>query len=483
MGSLFRERGRDGDTGVRRGPAGVRGRARTACLLLAVVMGVGGAAAVVNRGGSWGGGGKAGGDTVAVAAADASANHVDSLLSVGKEVYALEQGGTGVYRATMQDSWVRVGDAQKIVGGGAGMFAMLPGSGDIARYTDDGKWEPVGGPGAEFAVTNSALYGLSPDGTSVHRWTRETGWGQLDRTVEHLYGGGAGLFGVLPGSKEIARYTDGGTWETLGGPGAEFAVTDSALYRLSPDRATIDEWMPEKGWQPVGGPAEHIFGGRSSVLMTAQGSGDVSRFATLGARKWEAVGGPGAAFTSTPSGTVYGIWPDGSGVSRRSAEGDWLGTAALRDTGPVLSAEQKVRRIHELTEPGDEATRAWLLARSSHGKGEPDPYGFRWDENGCNVIGDSLHVVGFEFKSACARHDFGYRNYRDALGEDGFRGGVLGVTGGGVDSPKNRVDQVFRQDLLRSCDAGHYPAPKLPAIDWACRQTAEKVYAAVVVGG
>ncbi|MFD8025756.1 phospholipase A2 [Streptomyces lavendulae] len=452
------------------------------CLLLAAVLGVGGAGVAMTHGGSRGAGAAAGDDTVAVAAADVAAGHVDSLLSVGKEVYALEQGGTGVYRATLQDSWVRVGDAQKIVGGGAGMFAVLPGSGDVARQTDDGKWEPVGGPGAEFAVTNSALYGLSPDRTSLHRWTRETGWGTVDGTAEHIYGGGAGLFGVLPGSKDIARQTDDGKWETLGGPGAEFAVTDSALYRLSPDKATVDEWMSDKGWRPVGGPAEHIYGGRSSLLMTAQGSGDVSRFETLGTRKWEVIGGPGASFTSTPSGTVYGVWPDGSGVSR-AGQGGWFAMAGLHDAGPVLSAEQKVKRMNELTEPGDVATRAWLLAQSSNGKGEPDPYGFRWDNNGCNVIGDSLHNVGFEYKSACARHDFGYRNYRDALGEEGFRNGVPGVTGGGTDSPKNRVDQVFRQDLLRSCNASRYPAPKLPINDWACQKAAEKVWLAVVVGG
>lgn len=87
------------------------------------------------------------------------------------------------------------------------------------------------------------------------------------------------------------------------------------------------------------------------------------------------------------------------------------------------------------------------------------------------MIGDSLGQFGMHFKSACDRHDFGYQNYRDALGEEGFRNGVLGVTGIGTDSPKSRVDAVFRQDLQRACEygparTGTYSPPKPPATTW-----------------
>lgn len=421
-----------------------------------------------------------------------SRDHVASLVSAGQEMYAMARNGAGVYKATRQDSWERIkDDVQQIYGGRAGLFAVLPGKGDIARYTEgmrpgQGKWETVGGPGAEFAVTNDTLYGLSLDRTSLHQWTEKTGWVTVklpvEGRIERIYGGGAGLFAVLPGGKEIARYADS-TWQTVGGAGLEFAVTSTALYRLSADQS-VAEWTPENGWQNIADKMQHIYGGGETPLAIAPGHGDVMQFDT-NTRQWTVVGGPGASFTGTSDGRIFGIWPDSSGVSRRGLLGDWFGMPKLTDPRPVLPGEQKVRRLNELTEPGDKATAAWLWAQSSHLTGEIDPYGFRWENTECNVIGDSLHKFGIEFKSACARHDIGYRGYRDALGEEGFRNGVVGVTGVGTGSPKNRVDAAFKQDLYRACDHGpksssRYGGPlKPPGYDWTCRQAADKVWLAV----
>ncbi|MGW9375421.1 phospholipase A2 [Streptomyces xanthophaeus] len=410
---------------------------------------------------------------------------MDSLVSASDGVYALSRDRSGVYRLTGQDSWVKVSDgAQRLYGGRAGLFAVLPGQGDIARYAE-GKWTTIGSPGAEFAVTNDALYGLSLDRTSVHQWTPKTGWGTIGGSFEHLYGGGAGVFAVSSGGT-INRYADG-KWQPIGGTGAELAVTDTALYRLSVNRSSIDEWTPAKGWQPVRGNTQHIYGGGRSLLATDPGRGDVFEYSDLEG-KWTVVGGPGATFLSSSMGIVYGVWPDRSTVARRGAHGTWLSTASL-PTGSILPAAQKVQRLHELTVLGKETTGTWLRLKFSHEKGEPDPYVFRWEGNGCNVIGDDLAKYGIHFRSACDRHDFGYQNYRDTLGEEGFRKGVIGVTGVGIDSPKNRVDEVFKQDLEQACAKG--PAktdryggpPKPPLYDLACRQAAHKVWAAVVIGG
>ncbi|MEV7547594.1 phospholipase A2 [Streptomyces sp. NPDC089915] len=422
-------------------------------------------------------------------APQASASHVGSLVATNEDVYALAEDGSAVYRATGQDSWVQVKSdgAQRIYGGGAGLFAVLPGQGDIARY-QGGRWQPIGGPGAEFAVTNDALYGLSPDRTSVHKWTEATGWVTIDGSFEHLYGGGAGIFATAPGSGDVSRYADG-TWHGLGGPGAEFAVTNDALYRLNTDRTEVEEWTPENGWRHAGDPAQHIYGGGKTLLATTPGRGDVAAFSSDD-RTWSGAGGPGATFISSRTGIIYGVWPDRSGVSRRGALGAWLPLADLAP-GSLLPVAQNIERLHELTEldQGDKRTTGtWVRLAYSHEKGEPDPYKFRWEANGCNVIGDSLGQFGMHFKSACDRHDFGYQNYRDALGEEGFRNGVLGVTGIGTDSPKSRVDAVFRQDLQRACAngperTGIYSPPKPPGYDLECQWAIDKIWAAVVVGG
>lgn len=38
------------------------------------------------------------------------------------------------------------------------------------------------------------------------------------------------------------------------------------------------------------------------------------------------------------------------------------------------------------------------------------------------------------------------------MGEDGFRRGVLGLTGVGADSPKAQTDQMFLQDMKKECN-------------------------------
>ncbi|MFE9566793.1 phospholipase A2 [Streptomyces sp. NPDC006487] len=453
---------------------------------LAAVLAAGGLGWAATQPGS--GGAKVKSDTVAVAAADASPSGVQSLVLAGGAVYALAQDGSGIYKATAQDSWVRVGDAAgRIFGGGAGLFKSMPGAeGRVFRYTN-GQWEDIGGPGAEFAVTDDALYGLTPDKTHVNRWTPETGWHTVGDAAEHIYGGRAGLFKSMPGAEgRVFRYTNG-QWEDIGGPGAEFAVTDDALYGLTPDKTHVNRWTPETGWHTVGDAADHIYGG-SSLLTTVPVSGDVASFDAVEG-KWELIGGPGSTFISAGPGKVYGVWPDGAAVARRTTDGRWLTTGSLTGGGLGPSGEDKVERLNEFTKRGDAAFAAWRDARISHfGAKDPDPYGFRWDNNGCNVIKDKFEAVGFDFYAACARHDFGYRNYREALGEEGFRNGVLGVTGVGPDGPKARVDDVFKQDLEKECNrwikvGSMQYVPRLAPQVALCMKATEEIFTAVAVKG
>ncbi|MFW3469923.1 phospholipase A2 [Streptomyces microflavus] len=480
MSSLFRNHKSSSGEGARSRLGGRGGRGRMVALSLAGVLLAGGIGWTATQHGP-----SAESDTVGVVSASGSPNGVQTLVSAEGSGYALAEDGSGIYKVTALDAWVKVGDgARQIFGGGAGLFATSQQDGSIARYADGG-WTRIGDPGAEFAVTDEGLFGLTPDKSAINQWTSEKGWTTVGGPAEHLYGGGAGLFATSQQDGSIARYADGG-WTRIGDPGAEFAVTDEGLFGLSPDKSAVNQWTSEKGWTTVGGPAEHLYGGDRGLLATARDTGNVMRLDTRQGT-WETIGGPGALFLSVNS-TVYGVGPDRAGVARLVSPGNWLRTAGLTDVQPaVVSVDQKVQRLNEFTQQGDEAFNAWVAARASHFANEPDPYKFNWEDNGCNVVKNSLEVAGFRFKNACVRHDFGYRNYQEALGEEGFRHGVAGQTGLGDQSPKAMIDLVFKQDLHKECNrpvmSGRYPVAR-PAIQVsACTAAADEMVEAVVAAG
>ncbi|MFE1545710.1 phospholipase A2 [Streptomyces microflavus] len=374
MSSLFRNHKSSSGEGARSRLGGRGGRGRMVALSLAGVLLAGGIGWTATQHGP-----SAESDTVGVVSASGSPDGVQTLVSAEGSGYALAEDGSGIYKVTALDAWVKVGDgARQIFGGGAGLFATSQQDGSIARYADGG-------------------------------WTR------------------------------------------IGDPGAEFAVTDEGLFGLTPDKSAVNQWTSEKGWTTVGGPAEHLYGGDRGLLATARDTGNVMRL-DIRQGTWETIGGPGALFLSVNS-TVYGVGPDRAGVARLVSPGNWLRTAGLTDVQPAaVSVDQKVQRLNEFTQQGDEAFNAWVAARASHFANEPDPYDFNWEDNGCNVVKNSLEVAGFRFKNACVRHDFGYRNYQEALGEEGFRHGVAGQTGLGDQSPKAMIDLVFKQDLHKECN-------------------------------
>lgn len=86
-----------------------------------------------------------------------------------------------------------------------------------------------------------------------------------------------------------------------------------------------------------------------------------------------------------------------------------------------------------------------------------------WTTDGCSapVVGESGR--SFNFRNACIRHDFGYRNYKS---RELFT----------ADS-RLRLDEQFRQDLHTLC------APKLRTFKIRCAAWAEIFYAAVRSAG
>lgn len=75
---------------------------------------------------------------------------------------------------------------------------------------------------------------------------------------------------------------------------------------------------------------------------------------------------------------------------------------------------------------------AWLAARGSQSHWVT--YGFDWSTDYCTTSPDN--PLGFPFRASCARHDFGYRNYKAA---------------GSFSANKSRLDDAFYADLKRVC--------------------------------
>lgn len=86
----------------------------------------------------------------------------------------------------------------------------------------------------------------------------------------------------------------------------------------------------------------------------------------------------------------------------------------------------------------------------------PPPY--EWSADGCSLY-VSEYQVEYYFHNACLRHDFGYRNYGNGLrlGRD--------------EDTKAWIDNIFRQDMIASCD--HF----FPPDQATCLLAAESVYA------
>ncbi|MFJ9694361.1 phospholipase A2 [Kitasatospora sp. NPDC101183] len=407
-----------------------------------------------------------------------------SIVSAERDAYALAADRSAVYRwSDGSQKWTRIGGpAEKLFAGGAGLFAVDPKTGNLNKYTGTpGSWTKVGGPGRTFAVTNDHLYGLAPDGSSVREWTgRGTDWRTIGTTpATQLYAGGAGLFATDPKTGNLNKYTGTpGSWTKVGDPGRTFAVTNDHLYGLAPDGSSVHEWTGRgTDWRTIGTtPAAQLYAGGAGLFATDPKTGNLNKY-TGKSTRWVAVGGPGADFTATGA-LLYGLAPNHTSVARYTgAAKDWdLGVSA-----PVANPatdEQKLQRLGALTASGGDATAAWYAARRDHMKGKPDVFEFNWSTDYCTHSPDK--PVGFDFTAACARHDFGYRNYKELIGDQAFRSNIDGR------APKVQVDSVLLQDLRSVCEPhliSRYEVYPTGPARLLCLKTAQSYYAGVTIGG
>ncbi|MFD8384827.1 phospholipase [Streptomyces sp. NPDC059679] len=129
--------------------------------------------------------------------------------------------------------------------------------------------------------------------------------------------------------------------------------------------------------------------------------------------------------------------------------------ATMALSGPAHAAPaDKPQVLSSWTQTSASSYNAWLAARNNQGAWSA--YQFDWSTDYCSKSPDN--PLGFPFKTACARHDFGYRNYK-AMGT--------------FSANKARIDSAFYEDLKRVCN-GYSGASKT-----ACNSTAWTYYQAV----
>ena len=132
--------------------------------------------------------------------------------------------------------------------------------------------------------------------------------------------------------------------------------------------------------------------------------------------------------------------------------------AATAKAGP--SKQAKYQRLHQLTRSTTTSVKDWRQTRELALSGV-DRWAFIWSTDGCTKLADK--PGGFNFKLSCARHDFGYRNYKKMMGKTAFR----------HSKHERRIDKAFLFDMNNQCAVQPH---KTDAERQKCRKTAKKYY-------
>ncbi|MFI8219188.1 phospholipase [Streptomyces sp. NPDC085932] len=131
-----------------------------------------------------------------------------------------------------------------------------------------------------------------------------------------------------------------------------------------------------------------------------------------------------------------------------------LVTVAATATTASAAPADKPQVLASWTQTSASSHNAWAAARANQAAWSA--YAFDWSTDYCSSSPDN--PFGFPFSLSCARHDFGYRNYKAA---------------GTFDANKSRRDSAFYEDLKRVCNA--YSG----ATKTSCNGTAWTYYQAV----
>ncbi|WP_433530015.1 phospholipase [Micromonospora sp. CA-263727] len=132
--------------------------------------------------------------------------------------------------------------------------------------------------------------------------------------------------------------------------------------------------------------------------------------------------------------------------------------AVASPAAAAVTPAQKLSVLSSWTQTSASSYNAWNSARQNRAPWAE--YNFDWSTDYCSSSPDN--PLGFNFTLPCARHDFGYRNYK-AVGQ--------------FSANKSRLDSAFYEDLKRVCAT--YNAVVRPA----CSSLAWTYYQAVSIFG
>ncbi|MET9426803.1 phospholipase [Streptomyces sp. NPDC003036] len=108
-----------------------------------------------------------------------------------------------------------------------------------------------------------------------------------------------------------------------------------------------------------------------------------------------------------------------------------LASPAYAVAVPAVPAD-KPQLLSAWTQPSAASYNTWWAARQNQAAWSS--YAFDWSTDYCSGAPDN--PLGFPFQYSCARHDFGYRNYKAA---------------GQFEANKARLDTAFHEDMKRVC--------------------------------
>ncbi|MEJ8648568.1 phospholipase [Streptomyces sp. MS1.AVA.3] len=148
----------------------------------------------------------------------------------------------------------------------------------------------------------------------------------------------------------------------------------------------------------------------------------------------------------------------GGAAPGRAVAAPAAGHDGVTQGGPSKNA--KLKRLYPLTRGTTQSAGDWRLLRAQAQSGT-NPYRFIWTTDYCTRLKDK--PGGFDFRLSCARHDFGYRNYKALIGKEAFKGS----------SHEKRIDKTFLFDMNRQCDT---QPGKSASQRRACLKTAKAYY-------
>nr|BCB17006.1 putative polyhydroxybutyratedepolymerase [Streptomyces nobilis] len=141
-----------------------------------------------------------------------------------------------------------------------------------------------------------------------------------------------------------------------------------------------------------------------------------------------------------------------------------IGSGIAASPAAAVPAD-KAQVLSRWTQTDAASYNSWLSARNNQGAWSA--YKFNWTTDLCSSSPDN--PFGFPFEKSCARHDFGYRNYKEM---------------GTFDANKARIDSAFYADLKRVC-AAYSGAKKVScdALAWTYYQAVDKLGRSAALDG